>query len=152
MQVGVSLWADERDRGDDAEDVSLEGQARRRDHPRPSQADEMSDCGCSRREQPRPVLERLDLPALDAARLRGRETNVTGVRWSGNPRSQRRSQRHERDEDETLAQQRLQYVTTNDVRNEPALPQATRIGHRPGVVLVPTFHVQDTRPPLGRFA
>ena len=29
--------------------------------------------------------------------------------------------------------------------------QATRIGQRPGVVLVPTFHVQETRPLLGRF-
>ena len=44
-----------------------------------------------------------------------------------------------------------QYVTTNDVLKPPALPQLTRIGQRPGVVLVPTFHVHETRPSLGRF-
>jgi hypothetical protein len=34
------------------------------------------------------------------------------------------------------------YVTTKDVRSEPALPHETRIGQRPDVVLVPTVHVQ----------
>jgi hypothetical protein len=43
-------------------------------------------------------------------------------------------------------------VTTNDVCSVPADPHETVIGHRPGVVLVPTFHVHETRPPLGRFA
>jgi outer membrane murein-binding lipoprotein Lpp len=39
-----------------------------------------------------------------------------------------------------------QRLTTKEVRKEPALPHATRTNHRPGVVLVPTFHVQETRP------
>ena len=45
----------------------------------------------------------------------------------------------------------LGYVTRNDVRNDPAEPQETTIGHRPGVVLVPTFHVHETRPNRGIF-
>lgn len=41
--------------------------------------------------------------------------------------------------------------TTKDVRSDPAEPQETVIGQRPGVVRVPTFHVQLTRPPIGFF-
>ncbi len=37
------------------------------------------------------------------------------------------------------------YVTRNDVRSVPATPQLTTIGHRPGVVRVPTFQVHETR-------
>jgi hypothetical protein len=37
------------------------------------------------------------------------------------------------------------------VRNEPALPQFTVIGHRPSVVFPPTIQVHDTRPFRGRF-
>src|SRR2546426_5889235 len=40
----------------------------------------------------------------------------------------------------------VRYVTTNDVRSDPAAPQEIAIGQRPGVVRVPTFHVQLTRP------
>jgi hypothetical protein len=40
--------------------------------------------------------------------------------------------------------------TRNDVSSVPADPHETTIGHRPGVVLVPTIHVQLTRPPDGR--
>lgn len=43
------------------------------------------------------------------------------------------------------------YLTTNEVLSVPAEPQDTVMRHRPGVVFVPTFQVQDTRPPLGRF-
>lgn len=35
--------------------------------------------------------------------------------------------------------------TTNDVRSDPADPQETTMGHRPGVVRVPTFQVHETR-------
>lgn len=45
----------------------------------------------------------------------------------------------------------VQRLTTNDVLKDPALPHATRMNHRPGVVLVPTFHVQETRLFRGRF-
>ena len=41
------------------------------------------------------------------------------------------------------------YLTTNDVRSVPAEPQETTICQRPGVVLVPTFHVHETRPARG---
>jgi hypothetical protein len=37
------------------------------------------------------------------------------------------------------------------VRSEPARPQVTLIGHRPGGVRTPIFHVHETRPLLGRF-
>jgi hypothetical protein len=43
------------------------------------------------------------------------------------------------------------YRTTKDVCSVPADPHETTIGHRPSVVLVPTIHVQLTRPPDGRF-
>jgi len=46
---------------------------------------------------------------------------------------------------------RLSYCTTKDVRSVPADPQETTIAQRPGVVRDPTFHVQLTRPPTGRF-
>ena len=40
-----------------------------------------------------------------------------------------------------------------DVRSVPAAPQETTIGQRPAVVLMPTFHVQLTRPAAdGRLA
>jgi hypothetical protein len=39
-------------------------------------------------------------------------------------------------------------MTTNEVFSVPAVPQETRIGHRPGVVRVPTFHVHEMRLPL----
>ena len=39
------------------------------------------------------------------------------------------------------------YVTTNEVRSEPAVPQRTSMPHRPGVVLVPTFHLHEIRLP-----
>jgi len=42
------------------------------------------------------------------------------------------------------------HVVRKDVRKTPAAPQATRIGQRPGVVRVPTFQVQLTRPTTGR--
>jgi hypothetical protein len=42
-------------------------------------------------------------------------------------------------------------LTTNDVRNVPAEPHETTIPQRPGVVRVPTFHVQLIRPLTGRF-
>ena len=38
-------------------------------------------------------------------------------------------------------------MTWNDVRNEPALPQLTVIGHLPSVVFPPTIQVQEIRPP-----
>src|SRR2546429_1127234 len=41
--------------------------------------------------------------------------------------------------------------TTNDVCSVPAEPPDTTIDQRPGVVRVPTIHVQLMRPPLGRF-
>jgi hypothetical protein len=41
--------------------------------------------------------------------------------------------------------------TRKEVRSVPAEPQETTIGHRPGVVRVPTVHVQLTRPFDGRF-
>ena len=41
--------------------------------------------------------------------------------------------------------------TTKEVRRVPAEPHETTIGQRPGVVRVPTFHVQETRPFRGRF-
>jgi hypothetical protein len=41
--------------------------------------------------------------------------------------------------------------TRNDVRRVPAEPHETVIAQRPGVVFVPTFHVQLTRPALGVF-
>jgi hypothetical protein len=41
-------------------------------------------------------------------------------------------------------------VTTIDVRSEPARPQPTLIGQRPGGVPRPIFHVQETRPFRGR--
>ena len=37
-------------------------------------------------------------------------------------------------------------VTSRNVFIVPAAPQATTIGQRPAVVLLPTFHVQLTRP------
>ena len=40
---------------------------------------------------------------------------------------------------------------TNEVWSEPALPQRTSIPQRPGVVRVPTIHVQLTRPAVVRF-
>ncbi len=46
---------------------------------------------------------------------------------------------------------RLAYATTNDVWSVPARPHETMIGHLPGVVLVPTIHVQLTRSPTVRF-
>jgi hypothetical protein len=39
----------------------------------------------------------------------------------------------------------IAYVTTNEVRSVPTDPQLTTIVQRPGVVRVPTFHVQLTR-------
>jgi hypothetical protein len=45
----------------------------------------------------------------------------------------------------------LAYLTTNEVRSVPAEPHETTIGHRPGVVLVPTFHVHEIRPARGVF-
>jgi hypothetical protein len=42
------------------------------------------------------------------------------------------------------------HVVRKDVRKTPAAPQAIRIGQRPGVVRVPTFQVQLTRPTTGR--
>ncbi len=39
------------------------------------------------------------------------------------------------------------YVTTNEVRSVPADPHETTMAHRPGVVLVPTFHVHEMRLP-----
>jgi hypothetical protein len=41
-------------------------------------------------------------------------------------------------------------VTLKCVRNDPALPQLTWIGHLPGVVFVPTIQVHETRPLRGR--
>ena len=102
----------------------------------------MGDGSCLGGDEGRPVLKCLDRPALDAAG----EPHLTGPGRCGNTRSRCRSRCHEGDEHDPL-----QYVTRNEVRKEPALPQATRIGQRPGVVLVPTFHVQETRPLLGRF-
>ncbi len=46
---------------------------------------------------------------------------------------------------------RAAQLTTNEVRSEPAAPQETSIGQRPGVVRVPTVHVQEIRPPFARF-
>jgi hypothetical protein len=40
--------------------------------------------------------------------------------------------------------------TTKDVRKVPAEPHEMVIGQRPCVVFVPTIHVQDTRPLVGR--
>ena len=40
-------------------------------------------------------------------------------------------------------------TTLKCVRNEPALPQLTWIGHVPSVVFPPTNHVHDTRPCTG---
>ena len=42
-------------------------------------------------------------------------------------------------------------MTTNDVRSVPADPHGTTMSQRPAVVRDPTFHVHETRPPLGRF-
>src|SRR4051812_4707567 len=42
------------------------------------------------------------------------------------------------------------HVVRKDVCSTAALPHETRIGQRPGVVLVPTFQVQLTRPATGR--
>jgi hypothetical protein len=38
-------------------------------------------------------------------------------------------------------------ITTNDVLSDPAEPQVIRIGQRPSVFLVPTFHVHEMRAP-----
>ena len=46
---------------------------------------------------------------------------------------------------------RSAYVTTKDVRRLPACPQEIAIPQRPGVVFVPTFHVQLTRPAIVAF-
>jgi hypothetical protein len=43
-----------------------------------------------------------------------------------------------------------QRITLNDVRKEIARPQLTWIHHLPSCVLVPTIHVQATRPSDGR--
>ncbi len=102
----------------------------------------MGDGSCLGGDEGRPVLKRLDRPALDAAG----GPHLTDPRRGGDTRSRCRSRNYERDDHDPL-----QYVTTNEVRKEPALPQATPIGQRPGVVLVPIFHVQETRPLLERF-
>ena len=142
MEVLVILGSNAGDGGDDAENVALEGKPGCWDRAGAREADEMGDGSCLGGDEGRPVLKRLDRPALDAAG----EPNLTGPGGGGDPPGRCRSRSYEGDEHDPL-----QYVTTNEVRKEPALPQATRIGQRPGVVLVPTFHVQETRPLLGRF-
>jgi hypothetical protein len=43
------------------------------------------------------------------------------------------------------------HLVTNEVRRVPAEPQETTMDQRPGVVRVPTIHVQETRPLRGLF-
>ena len=145
----VGLRAHEGNADNHAENVSLKGEAGRRERPRPREAHQVSDRCCPRRQEAGPVLKCLHGPPLDAAGSRGRSLGF--ARWGGYARDRCRTRSYEDNDEDTPARLQHQRVTTNEVRNEPALPQETRIGQRPGVVLVPTFHVQDTRPPMGRF-
>jgi hypothetical protein len=76
MVVEVGLGAIERDGSHDAEDLALADEASRRQRARWPEADQVRDRGRSRPEQPRLVLERLYVPAFDAAGESGREACV----------------------------------------------------------------------------
>jgi hypothetical protein len=68
----IGLLANERNGGDDAEDVALEWEPRLRKGGGLGQAGEMSDRRCALTEETSPVLERLHRPALEAAGELGR--------------------------------------------------------------------------------
>ena len=87
MIVRVVLEALERDTGDDAEDPPFQ-----REPPpgwkvgRTGQARQVDDGGRPSAQEKRPVLEGLDVPALDAAGQGGREPEVVVIGRSGDPR------------------------------------------------------------------
>jgi hypothetical protein len=67
VNVSIVLEPVKRYRRSDAEDVPLERQARIRKLGRTGTGDEVTDAHVSRRQEARPILERLDRPALDSA-------------------------------------------------------------------------------------
>ena len=67
MQVAIVFGPVERYGCRDTEDVSLEGEAPVRQRGRMLAADEVGDRHVAQRKQSRPILKRLDRPALDPA-------------------------------------------------------------------------------------
>jgi len=88
MEVGVGLGTDERNCRVNAKDMALEREACGREPCWTRAASEVSERYVSHRKEPGPVLERLDVPAFDAAGEGRREVNSARLRGSGKPRPQ----------------------------------------------------------------
>jgi hypothetical protein len=85
--VRVVLEASERDTGDDGEDPPFQREPPAgRKVGRTGQARQVGDRGRPCPQEKRPVLQRLDVPALDATGKCGRKTEVMAMEGSGDPR------------------------------------------------------------------
>jgi hypothetical protein len=96
--VEVGLGAVERDCSNDAVDPTLNQQPPpRRKVGRAPEARQRGNCGGPSRQQPRPILQGLDVPALDAAGKRRREADVGVLSGRSNSRGDCGSEGDEQD-------------------------------------------------------
>jgi len=133
--VLVGLLALEARRGDHAEDVALEREPPGRDEGRPGNAGEMRERRRLHRQEARPVLERLDRPALEAARANRARDVSRG--WGGHARHDRDDHGDEHEQKHPTARPRSHRDEARRVIGGPGLRSRCDPGNGPGLSSAP---------------